>query len=132
MNPETTESPERKRHPFVTFWLVFVIANGISSIFAYTVFKKDVEQLFGIELTSNITYMLVGMGVWNAISGLLLFSWKKIGFHGLVISGIFGMYVNYLMGAGAESTLLGLIQLGILYMILQLKKDGKSTWQWLT
>jgi hypothetical protein len=74
----------------------------------------------------------MGLGVLNAISAVLLLKWKKIGFHGLVISNIINMYVSGLMGSGVESTFFGLMQIGILYMVLQMKKNEKSTWEWLS
>lgn len=134
MNIEEVEKkePVRKRHGFVTFWMIYILLNGLSSILAYTLFRTEIEKLFKLKLSDEICYYLIGLGVLNSISAILLLNWKKIGFHGLVISYIINMYVSNLMNSGIESTFFGLMQIGILYMVLKMRKEDKSTWDWLT
>ena len=139
---EHQEKPEpiRKRHGFVTFWLIYILLNGISNILAFTIFRSEMEEVYKkifndqvqFVVSDEIAYYLIGLGVLNTISSILLLKWKKIGFHGLIISNIVNMYVSGLMGSGIEATFLGVMQIGILYMVLQIKKNEKSTWDWLT
>ena len=126
------KEPIKKRNGFVTFWMYYILLNGLSSILAYSIYRPEIEQIFKLKLSDEICYYLMGLGVLNAISAVLLLKWKKIGFHGLVISNIINMYVSGLMGSGVESTFFGLMQIGILYMVLQMKKNEKSTWEWLS
>ncbi|HUH73861.1 MAG TPA: hypothetical protein VLZ75_05580 [Chitinophagales bacterium] len=126
------KEPVRKRHGFVTFWLVYILMNGLSTLLAYTIFREEIQKILKIEISDEVAYYLMGLGVMNAISVILLLNWKKIGFHGLVISNIVNMYVSNLMGSGVESTFFGLMQIAILYMVLKMKKNEKSTWDWLT
>lgn len=125
------KEPIRQRSKFVTFWMYYILLNGLSSILAYSVYRPEIEKIFKLKLSDEICYYLIGLGVLNAISAILLLKWKKIGFHGLVISNIINMYVSGLMGSGVESTFFGLMQIGILYMVLQMKRNEKSAWEWL-
>lgn len=126
------KEPVRKRHGFVTFWLVYILMNGLSTLLAYTIFKEEIQELLKIQISDEFASYLMGLGVLNAVSAILLLNWKKIGFHGLVVSNIVNMYVSGLMNSGIEATLFGLMQIGILYMVLQMKKEDKSTWEWLS
>lgn len=125
------EQPERQRHGFVTFWLGYLILNGLASTLTFTYLRKDVEDFLKIELSDQYCQFMIGIGILNAISALLLFRWKKIGFHGSIIASILNMYLNVQMGSGVFSALLSLSQAGILYMVLQIKKNEKSAWEWL-
>ncbi len=80
MNIEEVEKkePVRKRHGFVTFWMIYILLNGLSSILAYTLFRTEIEKLFKLKLSDEICYYLIGLGVLNSISAILLlnrFSW---------------------------------------------------------
>ena len=125
------KEPVRKRHGFVTFWLIYILMNGLSTLLAYTVFRVEIQEILNIEISDEFASYLMGLGVLNAVSAILLLKWKKIGFHGLVVSNIVNMYVSGLMGSGIEATLFGLMQIGILYLVLQMKKNEKSAWEWL-
>lgn len=121
----------RKRHGLVTFWLIYLFISGLSSILSFTLFKAEVEKILQIEFSQQLSYYLIGIGFINAIAALLLYNWYKIGFHLLIISNIISLYVSTLMGASFASSILGLSQIAITYMILQMPSQGKSAWSWM-
>lgn len=130
-NQAHQEVPERQRHGFVTFWLGYLMLNGLASVLTFTYLRKDVEEFLKIELSDQYCQFLIAIGILNAISAFLLFRWKKVGFHGSIVAAILNMYLTVQMGAGIFSGLLSLSQAGILYMVLQIKKNEKSAWEWL-
>ncbi len=125
------KEPIRERHGFTTFWLGYLIVNGLTAILLFTFFKKDVAEILQMELTDQYCYFMIGIGILNAISAFLLLSWKKIGFHGIIVSSILSMYLSLQMGSGIGASLLAFAQTGVLYLVLQLKKNNRSAWEWL-
>ncbi len=126
------ENIKRERHGFTTFWLIYLILNGLTSIFAFTYLREDLEKLTEIQFTDLYCNIMISVGILNAISAGLLMIWKKIGFHGIIISTIIKLYANMQLNSNITAALFGLLDIAILYMILKLRKNGKSAWDWLT
>lgn len=131
-----TENPQkepaiRKRHGLVTFWLGYILVSGISSILSLSIFKTEIEKILQIDFPAPLSYYLIAIGALNALAALFLLLWKKAGFHLLIISNIISLYLSIQMGASVGSSILGLSQIAITYMILQMPSLGRSTWSWL-
>ncbi|MCO5232647.1 MAG: hypothetical protein LC105_10870 [Chitinophagales bacterium] len=126
------KEPQRQRHGFVTFWLWYMVVNGVSSILAVTVLRKDFEHFIEIKFTDTFVNFQIIIGILTVLSSFLLLSWKKIGFHGIIIASIISLYLNMQMQSGITNALFGLSQIFILYLVLKLRKGDKSTWDWLT
>jgi hypothetical protein len=56
-------------------------------------------------------------------------SWKKSGFWVIICSSVFSLIANVVSGESIGIALIGLVGIPILWGILQLRKDGKSTWE---
>lgn len=121
----------RKRHIMVTIWLGYILVSGISSILSFSIFKPEIEKLLQVNFPSPLHYYLIGIGALNALGALFLLLWKKAGFHLLIVSNIISLYLSIQMGASVGSSILGLAQIGLTYMILQMPSQGRSTWSWL-
>lgn len=120
---------EKQRHGCVTAWLIFVIiVNSLVSIlylFAGEFIAKNSEVFI-----SETTILLLGLlGLANVVCAILLFSWKKIGFWGFLITSVAALAINLNLGLSSGQTFGGLIGIAILYGILQIKKNDVSTWE---
>lgn len=132
MNQSMPEEPVvRKRHLMVTFWLVYIFFSGISSVLSFVFFKSEVEKILQIEFSEELSRFLIIIGSINAVAAILLFLWKKIGFHFIIISNIISLYVNILMGASVLTCIVGLSQIAITYMILQMPQHNRTAWSWM-
>ena len=126
------ETPKRKRHFLVTLWLGYLLVNGISSIIGFTIFKEQIDEALKIEFSPELVRYLVAIGFIDALGALFLLKWKKIGFHFIIIATIINVYVSSQLEAGVMNAFLGLSQIFFTYVILNMRKYGKSTWEWLT
>lgn len=114
------EDQEKKRHGFVTFWLwLMVIANvltGISYMLGH--FPTALVFVGGFAAFVNV------YGAYN------LLVWRKIGFWMFIASGLLSSVVTCVfLGRAGSMALFGAVAgPAILYLILQLKKEGLSCW----
>ena len=134
MNKGNVEYSERKRHGFVTFWLVAMICVAIISLISEfsgtsSSFNNIMKQ-FG--LASDFT---IGFNIFQSIvyiiSAFLLLNWKKIGFWLIVIIDVISAFV---IGNGSFIIVwlvLYAIKEGLLFGILNIRKNGVSTWDYL-
>lgn len=119
---------DRKRHGFVTFWLVaMIIFSCISIIINITVSKFAILHNF-----LNIGYI---------ICYVLLLNWKIIGFYVSVGLALIEVIRNIALIITVYGTVTGTSLFGILgyslsvlidYLILQIRKDGISVWIYMT
>ena len=123
---------KRARHGLTTFWLIYMVINGIASIVSFSLLRKDIETFLKIPLSDEYCRYLIIIGAINAISALLLLYWKKIGFHGIIIASILNLYVNLQLTSEMSSAFLSLMQIAVLYLVLKLKKNNKTAWEQLT
>lgn len=116
----------KQRHWFVTLWLLLIMAlNFYGSI--VTLAGNDDYQQDDLD-TGNLKLWLLPLLVINLYFVLLVFSWKKKGFWGLAITYAISILMMVYLTKN-NSLLLGLVSIGILHMILQLKAGGKSYWE---
>jgi hypothetical protein len=129
----------RKRHGFTSFWLIFgIVANAFSAL--YNLFLEEMynasqhgsilNQVIG-ELSDNFR-LLRFMGIVSLIGivgYVFLLKWKKIGFWLFCGVAVIALVLNIIMGVNAVGLITGLAGVPILYGILRIKKNGKSTWE---
>lgn len=119
---------EKRRHGCVTAWLLLMIlANSLLSL-VYLFAGDTVVQDLPVAVPLAKIYSLGILGVVNVVSATMLFTWKKIGFFGFIVSGIAGIMVNISIGLGVFQSVFGLIGIAVLYGILQIKQNGVSAW----
>ena len=123
---EEKRTIEMKRHGFVTFWLVLMICFNIITFFT----RNDtfIDELLKI----NNPFFKIQSLVY-IVSAILLLNWKIIGFWTIVVVDVIGVFVMANTGSGIFLWLLiNGIKNMILFGILSLRKDGISTWDYLS
>jgi len=124
---ENTNNP-KQRHGCVTAWLILIIIGSSLSALIYLFAEDMVAQSFPNGISSSMLILLALLGVGNVIFAILLFKWKKIGFWGIVLTNLIGVFVNLNVGLSIGQSLVGLLGLGILFGVLQIKKEDVSAW----
>lgn len=126
---DENESLKKERHGCVTSWLVLmIIANSICS-FAYFFSSEKIQYNLGGDISTSTIMLLGVICVANIIFAIMIFSWKKIGFWGFVITSLIAVIINLNIGLGIVQSISGLIGIAILYGILNMKKNNTTTWK---
>ncbi|MEQ9216957.1 MAG: hypothetical protein RLO17_02875 [Cyclobacteriaceae bacterium] len=124
-------SKSRKRHGFVTTWLIFMIINFAVSSFYYfflidswgvylkTNFPEPIEIAFGI------------LSLVNLVLAVMLIRWEKWAFYGLFVTSLIFFSLSFISNMSIGRSSFSLIAIVVLYAILQIKKDGVSAWDFL-
>ncbi len=124
---------KRKRHVFITCWLIWGIF--VNAYFAYLYLFNADQALMNLDNllpTDSQRLLIVMLGIMSSLNILfyiLLIKWNKIGFYGIVVTGLSSIVINLYIGYDLILSFFGLIGILILYSILQLKKNGVSAWQ---
>ena len=125
---------EKTRHSFTTFWLYFGLIINSIFIILYFFFQNTIRNYIGL---TSMRCMIAG--VCSIILGLgysLLLKWKKIGFWLIISVAVINIIIYciiFSIGTGKfyfeTDTIVGSI-IGpiILFFILKIKKNDKSTW----
>lgn len=119
----------KQRHGCVTAWLIMlIVVNSLTTLF-YLLAGDTVSNLFPARNSDLLIILLGVMGLLNVLFAIMLMRWKKAGFFGFVASSVVVMIINMNIGLGIAQSLLGLIGIGVLYAIFQIKRDGISAWE---
>jgi hypothetical protein len=116
----------------VTAWLIImIIANALTvAIYLFiNLMTSMVKEDPDIKLTTPVIILLVIIGLANVIFSFLLLKWNKTGFYGFIISSVGAFVINLYLGLGIGQACIGIIGFGVLYGVLQIKKDGISAWE---
>jgi hypothetical protein len=119
---------QKRRHGCVTAWLVFLICTNAIMAVAYLIASPFFMQLFPHPVSFGIFALLSLTGFLNVFFAAMLLKWKKFGFWGFAASGLIVFGINLSLGLGIVNSGAGLIGIGILYAILQIKEGNTSTW----
>jgi uncharacterized membrane protein YidH (DUF202 family) len=114
-----------KRNGFVTIWLILSLVLYTYGAVNYVINIDAITEREKIPSIIGIAYIITF--VLNVIFCVMMLLWKKSGFYGFVAVGIGIGILQFGTGLGAAS-LSVLIQVAILFGILQIKKDGISAW----
>lgn len=126
---------KRKRHWFVTIWLSFVL---VCNVLMFLLLLLAIKELRSVD-EKIMALGVGGVTLFNCLASSLLLRWNKTGFYlfwtafvielvlsiGLLVLGNVGVNVLITLAAG-------IVGIGIIYSILQLKKNGLSAWSQLT
>jgi formylglycine-generating enzyme required for sulfatase activity len=118
----TSVNETKKRHGFITFWLwAMIIVNALFAT-AFSPFFRD-------ELALSICFLC------SVVFYILLIRWKKAGFWGLIASTVICPVIIGIVGSDLEVwdvaktiSIWGLVQMGILFAIFQIRTDGIKSW----
>ena len=118
-----TTVTKRQRHGFTTFWLIFSI---VSTLLFFPSFHS--EWLFTDHTKGAILLLDIAFAI-DIIAGILLLCWKRIGFIISIMTTLLVVIADIISGYSIGYILLNISMLAILYGILQIRKNGKSTWE---
>ena len=126
----TNEGPvkEKERHGCVTAWLVFIIVINSILALVYLLASDMITNNLPNPPSKSMILLLGLLGLANVVFAVLLLKWKKIAFLGFVATGVAACGINISIGLGIGQSLFGLVGIGVLYGILQIKKDEVSAW----
>jgi len=116
---------EKRRHEFLTAWLVILIAGNslaiVTNLLAGLVFGQD----FQIDSAWVFMVLVVG-GILNIYFAIALFHWKKWGFYGFIATTILAFLVSSSWGASRMQAYAGFIGVVVLYGALQMGNKNKG------
>ena len=120
---------QRQRHWIVTWYLVFkIVANSVTA-FLYFFNSESIMRNIPSSTTNSTIKILAGIGIINIILPVLILNWKKIGFWLSIVTSIVILIINLNIGVAIGPSLLGMSGFIITFAILQIKKNGKTTWE---
>lgn len=112
-----------ERHGFVSFWLgLVVVANLLGSIMNFLP-----KQMWGNNYPDDMIPLSYLCGVLNLImigGAFMLLNWNKKGFWVIGITAIVSGIITMIIG----NVPVGLIGFFVLWLVLQIKKNGISYW----
>ena len=127
-SPSTDERP-KTRHGCVTAWLIFmIVANSLVAVMYFFNGSAITAALPGTDISPVIIMILGLVGILNVVFAVMLWKWNKLGFWGFVGSSVISFGINIAIGLGVGQSIFGLIGVGLLYAVLQIKQDQVSAW----
>lgn len=117
-----------QRHGCVTAWLILMLILNSTTALVYAFMPGKFTQ----TVSSNALIALVIIGIVNVICAVMLLRWKKIGFYGFAVTAVTTIIINLSIGISPIKASVGFAGFLILYVILQIKKDGVSAWSYLS
>lgn len=105
------------RPTFLKVWLILIIIGNVFSL-VYSLIAAFLVPLILISIPIVIANLVC---IWA------LFNWKKWGFYGYIIIGIFSLFLNYYIFSGIEGALVSLI--GAVIGIIILYFAMKPVWE---
>lgn len=111
----------QKRNIVLTIYLYFTLFIGIYFL------KDDFQNVFNDANFDNVFLLIVGVA--DIIFTFMILDWRKFGFYGLLVTSLLLMIFNLISGYGLLISLLGFFGFVIIFLLLQLKKNGVSGWK---
>ncbi|MGN0213332.1 MAG: hypothetical protein ACI4AH_00810 [Muribaculaceae bacterium] len=127
---EKTVIRQKKRAGFTTFWLwLGVVVNSLLTIAYFATIFTQKGLWSAYDPMSSRIYGFVTSGVL-VLGYLALIKWKRFGFFILIFMGVLSLMMNMFDGGQVSfATFSPITSLLVLYVVLQIKKNGKSCWE---
>ena len=119
----------KQRHGCVTAWIIIMIVGNSASALVYLLASEMITNNLPGNVPTLLIILLGLVGLANVIFSVMLLQWKKAGFWGFCLSSIVALVINTNIGLDITQSLLGLIGIGVLYGILQIKRNDRSAWE---
>lgn len=123
----STKSTNRVRHGFTSFWLITGIVTCAITGIIYLVAQEMIYNSTGMSYGQ--IQILGGVMIAEVIGCVLLLYWKKVGFWLIVGVCIINLVVSFTSGVNIIQIIFALIGIISFWAILQIPKNGKTTWQ---
>jgi membrane-associated HD superfamily phosphohydrolase len=118
----------KQRHGCLTAWLIYlIIANSLVSL-GLLFSSESVTKNLSYITSENVYLTVVFIGIADTLFSFLLLRWIKIGFWGLLTTGILLCIVQLINSNSILNPIITIVCLLILYGLLQLKKNNVSGW----
>lgn len=120
------------RNGFVGFYLwLGLILNSIIGVGYFISLFTRIGMTSAYEpMISRFLGTLISAGT---VAGFwLLLKYKKLGFYLLTATAILTILINLGFGGVSLATLSPLVMLGVLFAVLQIRKNGRSCWSYLS
>jgi hypothetical protein len=117
----------KKRHGFTTFWLIFSLIAQVISGIIYLLSMQLLADFYNVSRSLILLYGIISLV--GAVGSVLLLIWKKIGFWIFIGISIASLILNNIIGIPIRTTLIGLLGVVIMWAVLQIRKNGKTTWE---
>lgn len=153
VSDKKTSPPQKRRNGFVTFYLILMLTNILFAFYYLFAANKVMwtypnkghwddlmfyspAKLYLYYFSSYVLAILAGV---NGVAAILLLLWKKIGFWLTVASAacMFTMMILFSVIGGvslmvAFSMMGALVGPVVLWVVLQIRRDGVSCWKLLS
>ena len=106
---------------YLTGWLILLAIGGVFSLYSYTLGSAAITAVMPDLPSWYLTAMLV-LAVVQLVGVYMLWQWKMLGFQLMVGATVVASVLNY-MYLGFGAVVMGLIGLGILYLVM------KTSWK---
>jgi hypothetical protein len=123
----TVNTIDRKRHGFTSFWLIFSLISFVISGSIYLFTPQLMTQYYNVSSGLLMLYGIISMA--GIIGNILLLCWKKIGFWIFIGISVVSLLLNMVIGLNIVQSLFGLIGIAIMWGVLHIRKNGKTTWE---
>jgi len=115
---KSAKSEVKKRGWLLTTWLSLMLVLNAITFLMYILAGNMVSQMLYIGMWA--IYIGEVVALLNVLFTVFLFKWKKWAFYGCCLTAVAMFIVNLIIG-DYISSILGLVGLGILYLILRKK-----------
>ncbi len=116
---------KRERHGFTSFCLVLLILINVFLIL-FMIFSPELFYDYGVDL---IVFFSI-VAITKIIGLILLLCWKKFGFVFLIIISTISFFIILAYDMiYYEQFLFDIVGIIVLCGVLQIRKNGKSTWK---
>ena len=126
--PQYPGGGEKQRHGCVTAWLIIMIIANAGTALMYLFASDTIARALPGNVSDSMFYLLAFIGVMNVVFAVMLFQWKRWGFYGFIGTALAGFIINMNLGLPIVQCLLGLVGIGVLFGILQIRKNDVSAW----
>jgi len=118
---------KKERNIILTLFLIFSIIANITTSFNYLNLITSESPFFNIYPVKTIVLFIGCM--LGIVFDILILKWNKIGFYGALIGSLIVFFINMSFKEITFSqSLYGIYGLLILFILMQIKKNGVSTW----
>ena len=118
----------KQRHGCATAWLIVMIIGNSLTATIYLFASELITENSVVPISDDMTLFMGMVGILNLLFAVMLLQWKKWAFWGIAATTALTFATNLSLGLGVSSSILGFLGIIALYGILQIKKDGLSTW----
>ena len=127
---ENTSIQQRMRSGFTTFYLWFcIVVNSLFSVAYFVTIFTHKGLWSAYDPMSSRIYGFVTSAVL-VLGYFALLKWKKWGFKILLFMGVVLLMMNMFYGGPVSFfTFSPIVSLLVLYVVMQIKKNGKSCWE---